>query len=157
MVSFDTFFHIGYIGIVASLYFLILLGVLPESYIHLPLILAFIPISFDALKKMRKRIIGTELFVTIAAVISFFGNQERAIVVVLIIMLIAEYLEGLIEHRTEKEIKGLLNLMSQTASLHLKPKKKLSPFKKSPRVLLLSSKLDLVFPWMGLSYKELLL
>lgn len=113
--AFYTIARIGYIIIIAAIYFLILAGIIPETFIHIPLFLAFIPICIDALGKLRKKIVGTEFFLTIASIISYFGGQEKAIIIVLIIMLIAEYLEDFIENRTQKEIKSLLNLMPQTA------------------------------------------
>lgn len=130
LYSFYTITRIAYIGLIASLYFLILTHIIPETFIHIPLILGFIPISIDAFQKLRKRIIGTEFFLTIASVISYIGNQEKAIIVVLIIMLIAEFLEDLIENRTEKEIKSLLNLVPQMALILEDNQEKMVPIQK---------------------------
>lgn len=100
-----------YIILIIAIYFLTLLKFFPEIFIHIPLILAIIPISFEALNKLKSGIISTEFFLTIATIISFIGHQEKTMIVVLIIMLIAQYLEKLIEKRTNKEIKSLINLI----------------------------------------------
>lgn len=88
---------------------------MPEVVILIPLLLAFIPISFVAVQKLRERKIGTEFFLTIATIISLIGHQEKAMCIVLIIMLVGEYLEDFISERTQKEIKSLINLIPKTA------------------------------------------
>jgi Cd2+/Zn2+-exporting ATPase len=118
MISREKLFTIGrivYIAFTALLYLLILNAVLPASLISIPLLLCFIPISIDALEKLRDRVIGTEFFLTIATIISLIGHQEQAMTAVLILMLIAEFIEHLVSERTNKEIKSLINLIPQNA------------------------------------------
>ena len=54
---------------------------------------------------------GSEVFLVVAAIIGLFAHQEKAITTVLLIMLIAEYLQDLIKDRTEVALKSLLALM----------------------------------------------
>lgn len=107
--------YIFYIFFIFMFYLLILIGLLSPALIGVPLILAFVPICYNAFQKLKERRIGTELFLSIATIISLIGHQEKAMCVVLIIMLIAEYLEQLISERTQKEIKSLINLIPKTA------------------------------------------
>ena len=116
-----------YIALISSLYFLILIGILPATAIHIPLLLACIPISYTALQKLKEKKIETELFLTIATIISFIDHQEKPMVIVLIIMLIAEYLEKLISQRTQKEIKSLINLIPKNATIKTDHEEKIIP------------------------------
>jgi heavy metal translocating P-type ATPase len=88
---------------------------MPTSYLYAPIILAWIPIVISAIKKLLKRTISTELFLVIATLFALLGNELRAIFVVLIIMLIAEYFEKLIEHKTTSALHNLLDLMPHEA------------------------------------------
>src|SRR3990167_5622076 len=103
--------YLLYIAFIILLYTLIIIKILPEIFIHVPLILAFIPTCYKAIQNLKERRVGTELFITIAAIISFVGHQEQAMGIVLIIMLIAK--------RTEKEIRSLINLMPQNAIIKI--------------------------------------
>src|SRR3990167_5705398 len=111
--------YLLYIAFIILLYTLIIIKILPEIFIHVPLILAFIPTCYKAIQNLKERRVGTELFITIAAIISFIGHQEQAMGIVLIIMLIANYLEELISKRTEKEIRSLINLIPQNAIIKI--------------------------------------
>lgn len=111
--------YLTYIILVCTLYVLTITHALPDIFIHLPLILAFIPISYKALQRLRAKKIGTEFFLTIATIISLIGHQEKAMNIVLLIMLIAEYLEHLIEERTNKEIRSLINLIPKVALIKI--------------------------------------
>jgi len=83
------------------------------ALIYIPLGLAVLPISVHAFKKLREGILGTEFFLVIATAIALIGQQERAITIVLLIMLVAEYLAGLIERRTEDALESLIKLIPQ--------------------------------------------
>ena len=87
---------------------------LPQNFIYIPLIAAFLPISTAALGQLRHKRLGTEVFLVIATAISFLGHGEQAITIVLIIMLIAEYLEDIIESKTKSAIESLLKLIPET-------------------------------------------
>jgi len=119
--------YLLYILFIFVFYLLILTNVLPASLIHITLILSFIPVFLSAIKKLKEKKIGTEFFLTIATIISLFGNQEKAMNIVLIIMLVAEYLEDLISERTEKEIKSLINLMPKDVIVKIDDEEKVVP------------------------------
>lgn len=119
--------YLLYIVFIFILYLLTLIHILPPIYIHAPLILGFIPICYKALQKLKERIIGTEFFLTIATIISLIGHQEKAMGVVLIIMLIAEYLEQLITLHTQQEILSLINLIPKIALIKLDNEEKSIP------------------------------
>lgn len=119
--------YLIYILFIIVLYILTLVKILSEIIIHVPLILAFIPISYKAFQKLKKRKVGTEFFLTIATIISLIGHQEKAMNVVLIIMLIAEYLEDLISQRTQKEIKSLINLIPKNTLIKINNEEKIIP------------------------------
>lgn len=97
---------------------------LPPFFIHIPLLLAFIPISWQAGKKLLEKKIGTEFFLTFATIISLIGDQERAMTIILLIMLFAQYLESLIAYRTHQEIQSLIKLIPQTALVIIDGKEK---------------------------------
>lgn len=103
--------YVIYIAVAWIVYVAAIAQVIPSFFIYVPLILAFIPIFYKALEKLREKKISTELFLIIATGISLIGHQEKAMSAVLLIMLIAEYLEYLVSARMEKEIKSLMKLM----------------------------------------------
>lgn len=114
MIAFHKIYniwHLMYIVVVFVLYLMTMLAFLPPVFMHVSLLMAFFPISYVAVQKLRDRKIGTEFFLTIATIISLVGNQEKSMNLVLLIMLIAEYLEDLIAARTHEEIKSLINLI----------------------------------------------
>jgi len=119
--------YVLYIFIVCALYGLTLSNILPAYFIHVPLILAFIPISYQAFERLKERKIGTELFLTIATIISLIGGQEKSMTVVLIVMLIAQYLEHIISDRTQHEIDALLNLIPKKALVKIDDEEKEIP------------------------------
>jgi heavy metal translocating P-type ATPase len=130
MIKFNNLYNVWYllyIALIFILYILTLIKILPEVFIHVPLIMALIPISYKALQKLKEKKIGTEVFLTIATIISLIGDQEKAMSVVLFIMLIAEYLEQLISARTEQEIKSLINLIPQEALVKINTEEKVIP------------------------------
>jgi len=130
MISYKTFYNpwfLLYTFLCTVMYFLILGGIIPASVIHLSLLLAFIPVSYKALQQLTAKKIGTEFFLTIATIISFIGNQEMPMNVVLIIMLFAEYLEQLVAYRTQKEIKSLINLIPKNVLVKIDHEEKIIP------------------------------
>lgn len=122
--------YLLYILFIFVVYILTLINLIPEFFIHVPLVLAFIPISYKALQKLREKRISTELFLTIATIISLIGHQESAMIIVLLIMLIAEYIEELISKRTQREIKSLINLIPKTALVKIGNEEKIIPINK---------------------------
>jgi heavy metal translocating P-type ATPase len=88
---------------------------LPTFFIYVPLLLAFLPISFAAFEQIQAKHLGTEVFLVIATVLALIGHGEQAITIVLLIMLFAEYLQDVIESRTESALESLLKLIPETA------------------------------------------
>lgn len=104
-----------YILVVILLYIFALFSFVPHYFIYVPLALAFLPIFLEALRKLAERKIGTEFFLTMATIISVIGGQEKAMSIVLLIMLIAQYIESLISERTDQAIAGLISLIPKQA------------------------------------------
>lgn len=100
-----------YILAVIILYICSIFNFLPSYGMYIPLILAFIPVFWHAIEELKNKKIGSEIFLVVATIIGLIGHEERAITTILIIMLIAEYLEELIAGRTELAIKSLIQLI----------------------------------------------
>jgi len=103
--------HLLYAIGVTLLFLGMLIANVPDIYINIPLLLAFIPICINAITKLFRKEIGTEFFLTIATLLALLSHEEHAITIVLLIMLFAEYLEELIEQRTENAISSLISLI----------------------------------------------
>lgn len=102
--------NLFYIGLTTLLFGMTLSK--PHSVMtYLPLILAFIPILFDAIKDILQRKITTELFLIFATAVALFAGEKQAITVVLLIMLIAKYVEDFIEDKTTSAIESLIRLV----------------------------------------------
>lgn len=100
-----------YIGLVTLLFFITLGHAKNHYLIYLPLLLAFIPVLIDAIKDLYAKKITTELFLIFATGIALIAHEELAITVVLLIMLIAKYIEEFIKERTGKAIESLIRLV----------------------------------------------
>lgn len=118
----DTFFskqpkweitRIVIVGIVCLLYYfkLVPLGVLLSAIAFG--LYALVKAAVISLIKERK--IGTELFITIAVVISILGKEYLAGAVVLMIILIAEYIATASAEKARASIKALIGSTPQTA------------------------------------------
>ena len=99
---------------IASL--LIYLNVIP-----LPVLLAAMAFGLYSLVKtaaadlVKERKIGTEIFITIAVIVSVLGKEYLAGSVVLMIILIAEYIAGASGERARASIKELIGSVPKTA------------------------------------------
>lgn len=111
-------YSILYISLVIILFLTSWYFKLGKFFSYIPLALAFIPTALNALKKLKEKEFGTELFLVIATTIAIIGNQIVAITVILIIMLIADFLEDLIEEKTEKTLKSLIKLIPKKVILY---------------------------------------
>jgi len=106
--------HIGYASyllLVLGLFFGVYIHIFPKNFFYVPIILALIPLSRDAWEGLREKKIKTELFLLLASAIGLYGGQERAIVIVLIIMMVAKYIEHFVEERTDRAIESLTRLI----------------------------------------------
>lgn len=102
---------------------------LHSPVVHISLIIALIPIAYVAFEKLKSLRISTELFLVIASIISFIGHEERAINLVLIIMLVAEYLQKIIERRTRSALSSLIKLIPSKAVVKTPTAEKEIPLK----------------------------
>lgn len=73
---------------------------------------------------IKQRKIGTEIFITIAVIISVLGKEYLAGAVVLMIILIAEYIASASGEKARASIKELIGSLPQTAILKLKGSEK---------------------------------
>src|SRR5215217_639471 len=100
------------VGIASLLYYL---GVIP-----LPILLAAMAFGLYSLVRtaatdlIKERKIGTELFITIAVVISVLGKEYVAGSVVLMIILIAEYIAAASGERARNSIRELIGSVPKT-------------------------------------------
>lgn len=85
---------------------------LPATHFALiPIALAWLPMVIQAFRQLRKKQIGNEFFLVFATIIAVIGKQEHAIMIVLLIMLIAHYIELLIEKKTGQALEQLINFI----------------------------------------------
>jgi heavy metal translocating P-type ATPase len=84
---------------------------LPSYWRYIPLTLALLPIAYEAVMQLYQRTVGTEFFLLIASVVALSGGEVSALFLVLIIMLIARYLDSLIKRNTEDAIANLLQII----------------------------------------------
>src|SRR6266536_2892527 len=101
------------VGIASLLFYL--------NVIPLPVLLAAMAFGLYSLVKtattdlVKERKIGTELFITIAVIVSILGKEYLAGSVVLMIILIAEYIASASGERARASIKELIGSTPQTA------------------------------------------
>ncbi len=75
---------------------------------------AWLPLAWHAIEDLREWRIGTDFFIVFASVVAFLGKEFLAIIIILLILHIAHYIELLIENRTERAIEQLVKLMPST-------------------------------------------
>ena len=85
--------------------------------ISLPVLLAVMALKTAILDIIKERKIGTELFISIAVIISVIGQEYLAGAVVLMIILIAEYIASASGERARQSIKELVGSVPNTAIL----------------------------------------
>lgn len=85
--------------------------------VYIPIFLIAIFIAHKAIIELYRYRVGTELFLLIATIIGVIGNEEQAVGLILIIMLIAYYIEELILDKTDNSIENIINLVPNTAIL----------------------------------------
>src|SRR5215203_3550255 len=101
------------VGLVSLLFYL--------EVLSLPFLLAAIAFGLYSLLKtaiqdiVKERKIGTELFITIAVIVSVLGKEYLAGSVVLMIILIAEYIASASGERARASIKELIGSVPKTA------------------------------------------
>jgi heavy metal translocating P-type ATPase len=120
LLSFLKQFYISYllyIALIAFLFILSLFKFTPSYFIYLPLSLALIAIVWSTIQELRGRILGSGPFFIVATIIALIAGEQRAIVVVLLILLTANYFGLLIEERTKNAIESLIKLMPEKVNV----------------------------------------
>lgn len=88
-----------------------------QHYMYVPIVLAWLPMVRQAIIDMRKGRIGNDFFLVVATIVALIAHQEQAIMIVLTIMLIAHYIESLIELQTKSALESLIKLMPREATV----------------------------------------
>ncbi len=125
--------HSYHLEQVAYILFVLILFLIPPAFgfnalwRYVPLFLAFIPIAYEGLILLSQKKMSAEFFLSIATIIALIGHEETAITVVLLIMLIAHYIETLIEERTESALEGLVKLIPTDVTVKIGTKEEKIP------------------------------
>lgn len=106
-------YRLDYVLYLIAIVFLDIFALLyPESLAPLIAIgVAWVPLAWHALEDLKEWRIGTDFFIVFASVVAFMGHEYLAIIIILLILHIAHYIELLIENRTERAIEQLVKLM----------------------------------------------
>src|SRR5215218_7347072 len=101
------------VGIASLLYYL---GIIPLPVLLIAMAFGLYSLVSTAAKDLiKERKIGTEIFITIAVIISVLGKEYLAGSVVLMIILIAEYIASASGERARASIKELIGAVPKTA------------------------------------------
>lgn len=109
--------RIGTLGLLVGLFYF--------SVIPLPVYFAGLVFGISGLAKeaieglLKKRKIGTELYITIAVVVAVLGKEFLAAGIILFIILIAEFIGDVMSERARSSIRGLIDAMPKNARLKL--------------------------------------
>ncbi|MFA4818995.1 MAG: cation-translocating P-type ATPase [Patescibacteria group bacterium] len=102
---------LSYFLVAVALFLLTFSGWFDHRFTIAILALVWIPVVLAAFKDLKEKKIGSELFFVVATLIALLGDEEQAMIVVLLVVMIAQYLERLIEERTEHAIQSLVQLI----------------------------------------------
>lgn len=104
------------IAVVSILNLLFWLKLLPLPILLAGMLFGLYPLAKTAIVELiRERKIGTELFITIAVIISVLGQEYVAGALVLVIILIAEFIASVSTERARASIRNLIGEVPQTA------------------------------------------
>jgi Cd2+/Zn2+-exporting ATPase len=107
----------------------LLVGLFYFSVTSLPIYFAGLIFGIFGLAKeaieglLKKRKIGTELYITIAVVVAVLGKEFLAAGIILFIILIAEFIGDVMGERARSSIRGLIDAMPKNARLKLENEK----------------------------------
>lgn len=104
-------FRLGYILLSFILLAISFTGLVNHSFQLFVLTLVGIPVAWEAIKGLKEKKFGSELFFVLATIVALLGDEERAITIVLLVVMIANYIEKLVEERTEHAIESLVSLI----------------------------------------------
>ncbi|MDA2922847.1 cadmium-translocating P-type ATPase [Patescibacteria group bacterium AH-259-L07] len=112
----EYIFEIVRIVFVGSLIPLVWTEFLPLPFLFLAIAVGLYPIAKKAIIGiLKKRMVNTELFITLATVIAVMGKEYIAATVILFLILIAEYVEELSGERARSSIKELIGTVPKIA------------------------------------------
>ncbi len=109
---------VAYIFLITGLYFWALYFNSYPHMVFIPLMMAFVPIVIDGIKDLFERKITTEFFLIFATGIAIIAGQKEAITAVLLIMMLAKYVEKFIEEKTGRAIESLIRLIPTMATIY---------------------------------------
>lgn len=96
--------------------FLHWLDVLSIRWLYAAVAVGLYPLVKTGLVELiRKRQLGTEIFVTLATLIALLGGEEEAGAILMVIILIAEFIADLNTDRARASIRGLIGSVPRTA------------------------------------------
>jgi heavy metal translocating P-type ATPase len=95
----------------------------------LVLLFAWAPVTLDAFEEIKKKKLGSAIFLSIATLVALIGGEIRAGMFILIIILIADYFAKLIEERTEHAIASLVGYMDDKVLIKKDDQEILVPLK----------------------------
>jgi len=102
----EYWLEIASIVIVGLASILFYLRIITTPILFIGMVFGLIPIAKTALVELwTKKKIGTELFITVAVVISVVGNEILAGAIVLMIILLAEYIASVSTERARSAIR----------------------------------------------------
>jgi Cd2+/Zn2+-exporting ATPase len=105
-------YHLGKLAYILLVLLLSIVSFFSDLKImqYIALLSVWAPIFLRGIKDLKEKKFGSELFFIFASVIAVLGGEIQAITIVLIVVLIANYIEKLIEERMERAIESLMNL-----------------------------------------------
>lgn len=110
--------EIGFIILVAVAISAFKIGVISTNYIIVAIFLGLYPLVKAALQAIwRDHKIGTELFISIAVIVSVIGQEYLAGALILMIILFAEYIASVSSERARTSIRDLIGQAPKTAIL----------------------------------------
>ncbi|MDP3245207.1 MAG: cation-translocating P-type ATPase [bacterium] len=116
-----------YIFLVISLFLFTFSDLFDHRFKLVVLALALVPVLWEAIRGLKEKKLGSEIFFALATVVALIGDEEQAITVVLIVGMIAGYLERLVEERTEHAIESLVKLIPTDVLVRENGREELKP------------------------------
>ncbi len=110
--------EVGRILVTGTVALLFQQGLVPVIWLWLAVAVGLYPLVRTGLQDLvRRRRIGTEVFVTVATLVAVFGGEAVAGAILMVIILIAEFIAALNTDRARASIRDLIGSVPQTAML----------------------------------------
>ena len=120
-------YNLLYIFLILLLLTISFIPGVPHRFQLLVLALVWIPVMWEAIKDLKEKKLGSEIFFVMATVVALLGDEERAMTIVLLVVMIANYLEKIVEERTEHAIESLISLIPESVILQRDHQQKIVP------------------------------